>query len=290
MSMALLPELLVAGLLIGAVYAAASIGLSLTMGVLRVFNVTHGIVIMAAGLLMAELDRDGVPLLLAAAIAILAAFLIGMAIDRLLQLPGVSENFGGLLVLFGAMVLFESLASLRWGNEQQVINTDRFGEVLDLGFMRVFPARLIAAGIALAGALVLLVFLERSSLGRAIRAIAHDPDAARILGIPVSRVSRIVFGIGTAFAALGGVSIALVFSFAPPSHFRWLVWAILIVVLGGMGSIRGTILAALGLGMFESLAGALIRFQYLPILVYGLLVAVLYVKRDGLAALQERRV
>lgn len=290
MSLSLVPELLVSSALLGLLYAAAALGLSVTMGVLRIFNVTHGIFIVITGLLMWRLAAAGVPVVLIVILAAVLFFAGGMGIDWVLRQSDAEDNYGGLLILFGLMIVMESSAAMIWGTEQRIVRVEWLSSVIDFGFMRISSARLAAVVLALAGIIGLYLFLERSMTGKAIRAIAQDREAARVVGIPVGRISSLVFGIGTALAAIGGSSLALVFSFAPQTHFRWLVWAILIVVLGGMGSIKGTILAAFAVGAIESFGGALIRFQYIQLLIYGLLVLLLFVRSEGMASHSERRV
>lgn len=290
MSLSLIAELVVTGLLLGLTYAAAALGLSLTMGVLRIFNVTHGIVIVITGLIVWQLVGNGVPLLLAILIAVALAFGAGMATDKLLQRSDSNENFGGLLALFGLMIVLESVSSMYWGSDFKLLRVPMLAGSVDLGFMRISHARLFAAALSLAGVVGLFVFLNRTMLGKAIRAVARDRDAARVMGIPVDRVTSLVFGIGTAFAAIGGTAIALVFSFAPQTHFRWLIWAILVVVLGGLGSVRGTALAALVVGFIEAFGGALISFQYIQLLIYALLVVVLFLRGEGVSGVKERSV
>jgi len=290
MSLSLVPELVVIGVLLGLTYAAAALGLSLTMGVLQIFNVTHGIVMVIAGLIVWRLVGAGVPFVLAVLIAVALSFVAGVATEKMLQSTDATNNFGGLLSLFGLMIVLESAATMYWGSEIHVLEVASLEGVLDIGFMRISYARLLAAALSIGGIVALFVFLTWTMTGKAVRAIGRDRDAARIMGIPVDRISNLVFGIGTASAAIGGIAIALSFSFAPSTHFRWLVWAILVVVLGGMGNIRGTILAAMVVGFIESFGGALIRFQYIQLLIYALLVVVLLVRGEGMAGLKERSV
>jgi branched-chain amino acid transport system permease protein len=125
-------------------------------------------------------------------------------------------------------------------------------------------------------------------LGRGIRAMAQNRDAAAIVGIKVDRLATIVFGIGTALAAIGGVALAMAFAFSPQEHVRWLAWAFLIVIIGGLGNVRNTLAAALLVGVLESFAGVLVPFQYVYFIVYGLLAAALLVRSEGLLGAKAR--
>ena len=290
MSPSLVPELFVTGVLLGLTYAAAALGLSVTMGVLQIFNVTHGIVMVITGLLVWSFVGAGIPFVVAGIIAIVLAFFVGMGTDRLLRLSDAANNFGGLLSLFGLMIVMESAASMYWHSELRVLNVTWLDRVWDIGFMRISYSTLMASGLSLLGLIVLSLFLSRTMTGKAIRAIGRDRESAQVMGIPVNRLSSIVFGIGTALAAVGGIAIALSFSFAPSTHFRWMVWAILVVVLGGMGSIKGTFIAATVVGFLESFGGELIKFQYIQLLIYVLLVVVLLVRGEGITGKRARSV
>ena len=290
MSISIVPELFIAGLLLGMTYAAAALGLSLTMGILQIFNVTHGIVMVIVGLIVWRLVGAGVPFVFACLFAIALAFIAGVLIDIMLQRADATNNFGGLLSLFGLMIVMESAASMYWHSEIRVLEVAWLDGILDLGFIRISYARLVAAGLSIIGIIGLSLFLSRTMTGKAIRAIGRDRDSAKIMGIPVDRISSLVFGIGTASAAIGGIAIALTFSFAPSTHFHWMVWAILVVVLGGMGSIRGTVLAAIIVGFVESFGGELIRFQYIQLLIYAMLVVVLLVRGEGITGRKVRNV
>ncbi|HET8587260.1 MAG TPA: branched-chain amino acid ABC transporter permease, partial [Candidatus Limnocylindria bacterium] len=127
-------------------------------------------------------------------------------------------------------------------------------------------------------------------LGRATRAMADNRDAAEVMGINTARLSTFVFGLGVALAGVAGVALAIAFTFAPQEHVRWLGWAFLIVIVGGLGSVPATVAAGLAVGITESLLGLFLPFQIVYLVIYVLLAAALLLRGEGLAGARERRI
>ncbi|MDR7566897.1 MAG: branched-chain amino acid ABC transporter permease, partial [Armatimonadota bacterium] len=216
-------------------------------------------------------------------------FGVGMAVDRLLlrRTASTSEAMG-LLVLFGLMLVLENGAILVWTTDTRVLPWQMGQMVLAMGGLRVSFGRLLAAGLALTMILVLDFLLRRTLLGKVVRAVGQNPDAAAVLGVDVTRISMVVVGAGVATAAMGGVAVAMMFPFAPQEHLRWLAWAFLLVIVGGLGRVRNTLVAGLLVGQLEALSGILLPFQYVYAVVYAFLAITLILRGRGLQAAQER--
>lgn len=277
------------GLLLGLMYAAISAGLSLTLGVMGLVNVAHSAVAMLGAYIAWELlQRTGADPLVAFVAVTVAGFVFGMLIERLLVRRVYDEPpVASLLSLFGLMIVLESAVILVWTTTDRALPVDYPSAVEVLGF-RIGVARLVGGATALVAIAATHWFLTASRTGRGIRAMAANRDAARMLGIDTDRLSMLLFGIGTALAGAGGVAMAMVFTFTPQLHLSWLTIAILVVVVGGLGSIPRTLAAAVTIGLVESLAGTYLPFEYVPIVVYGLLIGTLWVRREGLAGVQAR--
>lgn len=292
MSLTLFLSTLVSGLLLGSVYAAVGVGLSLTMGVLRIVNVAHSaFVIFAAFLMITFVNQGGLDPFLAAAIiiplfALVGYVLGGTTVRRIAREPATT----GLLVLFGVMVFVESLAIVLWTTDTRSMVTGYLGRSLR-GFGVSVPLTRLAAALVAAVAITgLYLFLQRTMTGRAIRAMAQNRDAAEMVGVRVERLDAIVFAIGTGLSAVGGVALAMVFALAPQLHVRWLAWAFVVVVVGGLGNVRNAAAAAMLLGLVEVFAGVLLPFQYTFLVVYGLLAVALLVRSDGLMGAKARTI
>ncbi|MDR7438734.1 MAG: branched-chain amino acid ABC transporter permease [Armatimonadota bacterium] len=290
MPFTLLTEAVVNGVLLGLVYALISVGLSLTLGVLGIVNMAHSAFVMLGSFFALELLlRLGAPPMLSVLAAAPLFFGVGMAVDRLLlrRTASTSEAMG-LLVLFGLMLVLENGAILVWTTDTRVLPWQMGQMVLAMGGLRVSFGRLLAAGLALTMILVLDFLLRRTLLGKVVRAVGQNPDAAAVLGVDVTRISMVVVGAGVATAAMGGVAVAMMFPFAPQEHLRWLAWAFLLVIVGGLGRVRNTLVAGLLVGQLEALSGILLPFQYVYAVVYAFLAITLILRGRGLQAAQER--
>jgi branched-chain amino acid transport system permease protein len=275
---------LINGLLLGSVYAGFALGLSLVFGVLGIINVAHSALLVLAALLYVELV-NGVGLdIVLAILPVLALFLLlGMGLQRtLVQRVAREPDSVGLLVFFGVMVVVESVAVLVWTTDTRNLRLGYLDPTLRFLGLNVPVARLVAALMTLALFAVVYLFLTRTLTGAAIRGMASNRDVAEMVGIPVHRIAMLVLGGGVALAAFGGVVLALTVPFSPQEHARWLAWAFLIVIIGGLGNVMNTLLAGLALGVVESFVGSVLASQYTYLVIYLLLAVALLVKREGL--------
>jgi branched-chain amino acid transport system permease protein len=289
----LLLQAIVSGLLLGLVYATMAMGLSLTMGILGIVNVAHSTFVMLGSYFaFGLLKQFGIDPLVSMALALPLFFVIGAALDRSLIRRVVvrTTETTGLLILFGVMVIIENSSILVWTTDTQVINVSYTSAPFFLGSITISKARLVAGILAVVVVGATHLFLQRTIIGKGIRAMAQNRDAARIMGVDVDRLSMIVFGVGTATAAIGGIALALIFPFTPQNHIRWLAWAFLIVIVGGLGSVRNILVSGLTVGLVEALSGVLLPFQYVYLIVYSLLALALIVRGQGLATTRRRTI
>ncbi len=286
----LVMEAVVNGALLGLVYTLVSVGLSLTLGVLGIVNMAHSAFVMLGSFFALELLRRwGVPPWLTIVAGFPVFLASGMAVDRWLVRRAVGAREAmGLLVLFGLMLVLENGAILLWTTDTRVLPWPAGQMVVSLGNVRISLGRLLAAGVALAMVGGLDVLLRGTLFGKVVRAVGQNPDAAVVLGVDVAWISMLVVGLGTATAAAGGVALAMMFPFAPQEHLRWLAWAFLVVVMGGLGGVRSTLVAGVLVGELEALSGVLLPFQYVYAVVYALLAMTLVLRGRGLQAAEER--
>ncbi len=287
----LLTQALLNGILLGLIYTAMAVGLSLTMGVMGIVNVAHSTFIILGSYAAFELSRYfGLDPMVSILVIIPLFFLIGALLERgLMRHVARADSTIGLLILFGVLVILESAAILVWTTDTQVININ-YGPSFILGDFIIGRPRLYAGIVALIMVGLTYYLLQKTMLGKGIRAMAQNRDAAMMMGINVERLSMIVFGIGTATAAVGGVALAMVFPFTPQDHIRWLAWAFLVVVVGGLGNVRNTLLAGLVVGVTETLSGVLLPFQFVPVVIYSFLALALVVRGQGLAGTERRTI
>jgi len=279
-----LVDLILSSVLLAGLYATMAYGLGLIYGVLRVVNLAHGGVIMAGAYLGWVLHKAfGLDPYLSIPVVIAVTFGLGVVMYRLLvrHLPrGAAGGPASLLLLFGVWLVLRNAAYLLFsGNDQSVRTTYSTRAVPILGSY-VSVNRLAVLAIALVTSVLLHLLLKRTYLGRAIRAVAQNPDSCTLVGVDVERIYTITFGIGSALAGLAGVLSATIFSFNPAFGSGELLKSFVVVVLGGLGSVFGVGVAALILAVVEVFA-ILILPSYLTAAVGFVLLVLVLVARPG---------
>jgi branched-chain amino acid transport system permease protein len=278
------------GLFLGVVYATVALGLSLTMGVMGVVNLSHSAFIMLGSFLALELlERFSVDPAIAFFIALPLFFVIGAVVYRLIvaRIERAPQS-QGLVALFGLMALIESVGTMIWTTNTRVITAPYSNTHAVIAGATLASVNLVAAGLALLMLAGFWAFLRYTLTGRAIRAMGQDRTAARALGMDVVKLSTLMFALGIASAGAAGVAIGMMFPFAPQTQIQWLAWAFLIVILGGMGKVENTLLAGLFVGLVQTLATSLLPFDYVYLLLYAGLAVVLVVRREGLVSASRR--
>ena len=283
-------ELVVSGLITGGIYALVAIGLNLQYGLLRVLNVSHGEFLMLGAYLTywAHLLTGVGPFAFLPAV-LGSLFIVGLTIHRLCfrrlaeTTPEV-ETFEArsLLVSFGLMFLVQNVALLIWGADLRGYPylTERVS-VLGLEFT---ANRLVAFGGALGLSLGLILLLRTTLLGKAVRAMMQSPTGALLVGIDVRRLHPAVFGFGLALAGAAGALLSMVFEISPSMGEPYTVSALIVITLGGFGSITGSLLGGLLLGVVEAMGMQLTSPSLKMVLSYGVFILVLITRPNGLFA------
>ena len=281
-----LAELLIAAVLLAGLYATMAYGLGLIYGVLRVVNLAHGGLIMAGaygGWWLHDSFRIDPYLGLLPVSAV--AFLFGMGMYRALvyRLPrGAAGGVQSLLLLFGVWLILRNAAYLLFTGNDQTVRTSYSTRALVLSDASVSVNRLAVFGIALAMLVGLHLLLRHTYVGKAIRALAQNPDSCTLVGIPIERIYALTFGIGSALAAAAGLLGATLFPFNPSFGSAELLKSFVVVVLGGLGSIAGTAIAALILAVVEVFSILAIPSYLTAAVGFVLLVLVLVIRPGGL--------
>ena len=279
-------ELLIAAVLLAGLYATMAYGLGLIYGVLRIVNLNHGGMIMAGAYagwyLHAALGLDPyLSLVLVAG----AAYLVGIVTYRLLvrRLPrGAAGGVQSLLLLFGVWLILRNAAYLLFTGNDQTLRTSYSTLAVGIGSALVSVNRIAVFGVAIVILIVLHLLLTRTYVGKAIRAVAQNPDSCTLVGIPVERIYALTFGLGTALAAAAGLLGSTLFPFNPGFGAAELLKSFVVVVLGGLGSVAGTAIAALILAVVEVFAILVIPAYLTAAVGFVLLVLVLVFRPGGL--------
>jgi branched-chain amino acid transport system permease protein len=291
--LATVPQSLVVGLLVGALYGLAAVGLSLVFGVTKFLNVAHGELLMFGGYasfwLFTLLDVDpfaSIPL------SIIFLLLIGLLLykllfSRMVKLPDEDKIRNTLLIGFGLGLILQNVALRLWTADDRGITTSYAGEAFTILGVRFPVVRVASLVIAFVFILALQLFLRRTYTGKAIRATVEDWEAATLMGINVHRVYLLSFVMGAALAGVAGTLVAVGYSVDPAMGMHWTLKGLIVMVLGGVGSITGTLVGGLILGVTESAASILIGGNYRQVVGLVIFLLVLISRPQGLFGARE---
>jgi branched-chain amino acid transport system permease protein len=276
------------GALVGGLYGLAAVGLALVFGVLHMLNVAHGELIMLGGYTTFWLfTLGGLDPYASLLVAGPLLFAVGVALyeglfGRLVRLHEESKIQLSILIGFGLALVLHALAILAWTADDRAVTAAYAGRVLHVGRLVVPLTRLGGLAVAFAALGGLHLFLQRTDVGRAIRGTAEDWEAASLMGVPVRRVYRTAFALGSALAGVAGSLVAVSDAISPAIGLSWTLKALIVVVLAGLGSILGTFVAGVLLGVAESAAAFALGGVFREVVGLVLFVAVLTLRPQGL--------
>jgi len=284
MSVDLVANVVIAGVLTGLVYGLMALGLSVIFGVVRVVNFAHGemmtVAMYAATILFAAFKLD--PFLAMLPVAALF-FVLGYALQAGLINPFITrpEHSQFMLLVAVALITINALL-MAFGPDARSVQVDYQLESFELGEILIDKARLYAAGLAVLTALALIGLFRFTRTGVAIRACADNHFAARVVGLNVKRLYALTFGLGAVCVAVAGCSLTLLIDVTPSLGPQYTLLAFVIVIVGGLGSMLGALVGGVLIGVSEALAGLLISPSAKSMLSFGLLIVVLIVRPQGL--------
>ncbi len=279
----LLVQLVVDGMLVGAIYALAAYGMALVWGVMNVINVAQGEFVMIGGYVALTIASLGIHPLFGVPAAAVFLFVLGWALYRVVIFRVVSRDlFISLLATFGLSILIQQLLNQVFTANVQSVDAGLDTWFLFDGLVTVSHIKLVAFALTFVIAGCLVVFLKSSRLGQAIRATAQNARAARILGIDTDRVYAATYALNAALCGAAGALVAMTWVIQPFQGLAYTVRSFMIVVVAGLGNLPAVIVSALGLGAAEQLAGFILGAEFQIAFVFGLLVVVLLVRSQRL--------
>jgi branched-chain amino acid transport system permease protein len=277
----------VSGILVGGMYGLVALGLALAFGVLKVLNVAHGELLMLGGYAaIFAFTVWGLDPFVSLPLVFIAMFVFGVilyyALFRYVMRTEINTRIkNSLLLSFGLVLVLQALAVRLFTADERTISTAYSSEAITIGLVRVPVVRLAGLVVAVVAALVLEWVLSRTRFGRALRATSEDWTRAALTGVDVRRVYLIAFAISAALAAIAGSMISLGYSVSPSIGLGWTLKALIVVVLAGLGSMRGIIVAGLFLGLMESLAAVWLGGRYREVAALVLFLIVLSFRPQG---------
>ena len=286
-SLDLLRDAVVLGLLLGCFYAAVSIGLSISFGLLDVPQVAHPafLVLASYGVFLCN-DRYEIDPLLAGLLITPVFFLLGIVTYRVyhetFEKRGSDAGVRGIAFFFGIAFIIEVLIILQFGVDQQSVTASYIGKAWRIGDLRIPIRQLVAFGVALLLTVSLATYLSKTFMGRAIRAVAQDEEGLRLMGANPVKIKQFAFGIATAVLGIAGALLIIVAPVEPTLGRVYIGRTFCVVVMAGLGSMTGTLIAALILGVAESIVLTMFGASWAPAISFGLLLGVLAIRPQGL--------
>src|ERR1700760_2500709 len=286
-SIDLLRDAVVLGVLLGCFYAAVSVGLSISFGLLDVPQVAHPafLVLASYGVYLLN-DRYDIDPLVAGAIITPLFFLLGFVAYRLyyesFERRGSDAGVRGIAFFFGIAFIIEVLIILIFGVDQRSVSAPYIGKAWRIADMRIPYRQLVAFAVALALTVSLVAYLSKTFMGRAIRAVAQDEEGLRLMGANPVRIKQFAFGIATAVLGIAGALLIVIAPVEPTLDRVYIGRTFCVVVMAGLGSMTGTLIAALILGVAESIVLTMFGASWAPAISFAMLLGILAVRPQGL--------
>jgi len=282
----LLLNAIVSGLLLGGFYAAVSVGIAIAFGLLDIVNIAHPAFILL-GSYVAFIGNSlwGIDPILAAIIALPAFYLLGMIVYQVYYVAFErrdDQSLRGLSFFFGLLFITEVGLVLGFGVDYRTVQAVYIGPSIKLGLFDLPLRLLVPFLVALVVVIGLQLFLSRTFIGRAVQAVAQDQQALRLMAANPTRVKRIAFGLSIATASLAGAFLIIIQPIEPSIGREYIGRIFAICVLGGLGSFPGMVIAAMTLGIAESLTATFFGPSWAPAVAFGILLITLAVRPSGI--------
>lgn len=281
-------QILSVGLIIGGIYALIAVGLNLIYGTMRLLNIAHGeLIMMGAYTAYWLFTLYGISPLLSIGLVIILSSLIGWLVCRVIFLPIIRTSrsvaaleANSLLIFFGLSVIFSNVASLLWTAD--IRGYSYLTGVLQIGGVPLMHNRLLSLCVALLVCVLSYLLLQKTMLGKAIRALIQDREASRLVGINTNSIYIFSFCLAFALAGVAGCLLSMFYEITPFMGMPYTISAFIIIVLGGLGNILGSLVGGFILGLLETLGVSLTSPGLRPILSYAVFIFVILVRPKGI--------
>jgi len=276
------------GLVIGIIFALVAYGMALQWGVMNIINIAQGELVIMGGYIAYFLYVAGIHPAFGVLLSPIIMFFVGVGIYKLVINKVVDRDlFISILATFGISILAQQLMNFAFGADVVVADSG-FGTLMMFDNSVVLPmSKLFSASVCIISAIILVVYMKRSKLGRAIRATAQNARAAKILGVDTEKVYAATFGINAALCGIAGACVAMTFTLHPYTGLPYTIRSFMIVIIAGLGNLPAVAVSGMGLGIFEEWADYLLGTEFRIAAVFSLLVVILVWRRFKLARKRE---
>ena len=281
-------ELIASGLITGGVYALVALGLNLQYGLMRILNIAHGEFLMVGAFLIWWAHSAlGISPLLMVPVSFVLLMAAGLLIHRLTfrRLTRTSPNLDifearGLMVSFGLMFLVQNFAQALWGGDLR--GYDFMADPVAIGNAQFAANKLLLLALALAFSAALITVLRKTLYGKGVRALMQSPTGAQLVGIDTGRLHPLMFGIGLGLSGVAGCLLSMTYTISPSMGEPYTVTALIVITLGGFGSMTVALVGGLALGVIEAFGMHFTSPSLKSLLSYGIFIAVLLWRPNGL--------
>jgi branched-chain amino acid transport system permease protein len=276
------------GLVIGIIFALVAYGMALQWGVMNIINIAQGELVIMGGYIAYFLYVAGIHPAFGVLLSPIIMFFVGVGIYKLVINKVVDRDlFISILATFGISILAQQLMNFAFGADVVVADSG-FGTLMMFDNSVVLPmSKLFSASVCIISAIILVTYMKRSKLGRAIRATAQNARAAKILGVDTEKVYAATFGINAALCGIAGACVAMTFTLHPYTGLPYTIRSFMIVIIAGLGNLPAVAVSGMGLGIFEEWADYLLGTEFRIAAVFSLLVIILVWRRFKLARKRE---
>jgi branched-chain amino acid transport system permease protein len=288
-------ELIASGLITGGIYALVALGLNLQYGLMRILNIAHGEFLMVGAYLTWLVQTQwGISPLLMVPLAFVVLMALGVVVHLLCfrRLAATSPNLDvfearGLMVAFGLMFLVQNFVSWMWGGDLR--GYDYLTEPVKIGAMQFAANKLLVFALALAFSVALIVLLRLTLLGKGVRALMQSAIGAQLMGIDTKKLHPLMFGIGLGLSGMAGALLSMAYTITPYMGQPYTVTALIVITLGGFGSMGGALVGGLLLGVIEALGMHFTNPSLKALLSYAVFITVLLLRPEGLFTRRSRK-
>lgn len=277
----------VSGLLLGGTYAVLAVGFSLMLGVTHVVNLSHpAFALVGAYITYWLLKLSGFNPIASLLVVIPILFILGVIMERTVIRETARRTkdltSASLVLTFGIAIILENLLLYICKADPRLVTTSYTGKSLFVGDIALPMTQLMSFGVAAVTVGAIYFFLQHTFLGKAARSVWQDREGAILSGINVSQIMALTFGISLASAGVGGMCMSLMYAIEPATHYSWITVVFAVVILGGVGSMLGTAIAGLILGLVIGISSVMMPLTWINLVLFSIIILLLLMKPTGL--------
>jgi len=276
------------GILLGILFALIAYGMALQWGVMNIINIAQGELVIMGGYIAYFMYISGIHPAFGVIVSPIIMYFVGVGMYKLVINKVVDRDlFISILATFGISILAQQLMNFAFGADVVVAQSNFGTTMLFDGMVTIPNAKIFSGLVCIIAAIILVIYMKKSKLGRAIRATAQNARAAKILGVDTEKVYASTFGINAALCGIAGACIAITFTLHPYTGLPYTVRSFMIVIIAGLGNLPAVAISGMGLGIFEEWADYLLGTEFRIAAVFSLLVIILVYRRFKLSRKRE---